>query len=112
MASKQIVELTDDLDSTGKTPADETVSFALDGVSYEIDLSDRNAKELRTAMQPFIDAARVRPRNAGRSRSPKQRERSGTIRRWAKSAGLEVPDRGRIPSSITELWEAAGRPAA
>jgi hypothetical protein len=39
MAKTTIVQLTDDLDG-GK--ADTTVSFGLDGVNYEIDLSEEN----------------------------------------------------------------------
>jgi hypothetical protein len=42
MAKKVTVSLIDDFD--GKQ-ADETVQFGLDGVSYEIDLSEKNAKK-------------------------------------------------------------------
>lgn len=62
MASKTVVELFDDLDG-GR--ADETVSFALDGVEYEIDLSTANATALRNAMAEFIRHAH---RVTGRTR--------------------------------------------
>ena len=44
MAKKVTVTLVDDFDGDG--PADETVEFSIDGVSYEIDLSVKNAKRL------------------------------------------------------------------
>jgi len=53
--------ITDDIDGT---EARTTVRFALDGVDYEIDLSEANAKALREALQPYVAAGRVvrRPR--------------------------------------------------
>lgn len=55
MAQRRIVTLVDDTD---ETPADETIALALDGVSYEIDLSSSNAAELRETMKPWVDSAR------------------------------------------------------
>ena len=55
MATKTVTELVDDID--GK-PADETVSFGLDGVQYEIDLATDNAEALREALTPWAEAAR------------------------------------------------------
>ena len=43
------IVLEDDLDGS---VADETVTFALDGVTYEIDLNAKNAGELRDALAP------------------------------------------------------------
>ena len=43
MAKRVQVVLEDDVDGS---PADETVSFGLDGVSYEIDLSAANASRV------------------------------------------------------------------
>lgn len=111
MARKQIVELTDDLDPSGSTAADETISFALDGVPYEMDLSSEHCAEFRGMMARYLAVARVLPRTS-KTRSSTSRERSAQIRRWAKSAGIEVTDRGRMPASIVRQWEAAGRPAA
>ena len=62
MAQRRIVTLVDDTD---ETPADETIALALDGVSYEIDLSLSNAAELRGTMKPWVDSAR---RTGGRRR--------------------------------------------
>ena len=69
MAKKVTVSFVDDLD--GKTAADETVAFTLDGVAYEIDLSTKNAKKLRAALQPWIEAGR---RVGGRRRNDRRRE--------------------------------------
>ena len=52
MAKTVIVRLTDDIDGGD---ADETVHFALDGRSYEIDVSAANAARLREALKPFIE---------------------------------------------------------
>ncbi|MEO5874113.1 MAG: Lsr2 family protein [Streptosporangiaceae bacterium] len=111
MARKIEVLLVDDLD--GGT-ADETVTFSLDGAHYEIDLSSANAKKLRSALQPFVDkgarqsGTAKRGRAAGRPvRGTSSRERSADIRAWAKGQGIKVNERGRIPASVVEQYEAA-----
>ncbi len=108
MAQKVQVTLEDDIDG-GK--ADETVTFSLDGVSYEIDLSKKNADKLRNAFAPYVGAAR---RMTGRSASRRgragargARNEAGAIREWAKEQGLKVSDRGRIPADIVEQYRAA-----
>ena len=63
MAKTVIVKLIDDLDGGD---ADETVSFALDGRSYEIDVSVANVARLRDALKPFVEKARVRGGSAAR----------------------------------------------
>ncbi|MBA9001480.1 MULTISPECIES: histone-like nucleoid-structuring protein Lsr2 [Thermomonospora] len=104
MAQKVQVLLVDDLDGG---EADETVSFALDGASYEIDLSGENAKKLRDSLAPFVQHARKAgtPRRR-RSRGASSRERSAEIRAWAKAQGIKVNERGRIPASVVEKYEA------
>jgi hypothetical protein len=115
MARKVQVILSDDLDEN--LPADETVSFALDGTSYEIDLAENNAQELRDAFARYISAARkvgrgTRASGGGRSRATggggrMDREQAGAIRDWARKNGHAVSDRGRIPASVVEAYEAA-----
>jgi len=109
MAKKVTVSLVDDLD--GKSAADETVFFGLDGISYEIDLSARNAKKLRGAYQPFIDAGRRvggrRRRAAGASRVSTDRARAAAIRQWARENGYQVASRGRIPAELVDAYDAA-----
>ena len=65
MSRKIQVMLHDDLDGGN---ADETVSFALDGVTYEIDLSKRNATALRAALSRYVKVARA-TRKPGRPTS-------------------------------------------
>jgi hypothetical protein len=115
MARKVQVILSDDLDEN--VSADETVSFALDGTTYEIDLSDENAKEMRDAFSRYVQAARKvgrgggRASGGGRSRATgggrMDREQAGAIRDWARKNGHAVSDRGRIPASVVEAYEAA-----
>jgi hypothetical protein len=117
MARKVQVILSDDLDEN--VAADETVSFSLDGTSYEIDLSEKNAEELRNAFSRYVQAARKvgrgsgRASGGGRSRATgggggrMDREQAGAIRDWARKNGHNVSDRGRIPASVVEAYEAA-----
>ena len=115
MAQKVQVIKTDDLESED-VPADETITFALDGTTYEIDLSDSNAKEMRDAFSRYVQAARKvgrgsgRASGGGRSRATggrMDREQAGAIRDWARKNGHQVSDRGRIPASVVDAYEAA-----
>jgi hypothetical protein len=92
-------------------PADETVRFAIGGTEYEIDLSKTNAKTFRKGLASFTEHARKAGRGQRRrpARTSAARERSGDIRAWAKANGIPVSDRGRIPASIAEQYEAATR---
>lgn len=113
MAKKVTVTLVDDFDGEG--PADETVEFAIDGVSYEIDLSVKNAQKLRNEFKPWVDAGRRvggrrrgRPAGgAGRGRPGIDREQSAAIREWARRNGHKVSTRGRIPADVIEAFHAA-----
>lgn len=116
MAQKTVIQFVDDLD--GSTPDEvETVSFGLDGVTYEIDLGEDNAAGLRDTLAEFVGAAR---RVGGRVRrvpvaSPagraavvaagRSREQTQAIREWARKNGYEVSDRGRIPTAVIEAFE-------
>jgi hypothetical protein len=106
MAQKITVELDDDLDGG---PADETVRFGLGDAEYEIDLSKKNAAAFRRKLAPFIEHARKA--GQGQRRRPRRttsnRERGESIRAWAKSQGIAVSDRGRIPGRVVEQYEAA-----
>jgi hypothetical protein len=108
MAQKITVVLEDDLEGG---PADETVRFRLDGSAYEIDLSTKNANAFRRQLAPYIENARKAGRGRGQRRRPGRtapsRERSADIRAWAKDQGITVSDRGRIPASVDEQYEAA-----
>lgn len=105
MAQRTLIQLIDDLDGG---EAEETVSFALDGVEYTIDLSGGNAERLRTGLADFIEKARKpygsRRRTPGRATRPQGRlvdgPSAGSIREWARQQGHKVSDRGRIPEEI------------
>lgn len=113
MAKKVTVTLVDDFDGEG--PADETVEFSLDGASYEIDLSSKNAQKLRDELKHWIDAGRrVGGRRRGRPGIPSRngrasidREQSAAIRDWARRNGHKVSTRGRIPADIIDAFHAA-----
>jgi hypothetical protein len=111
MAQKVQVILVDDVDGG---EADETVSFALDGVSYEIDVSATNAEAIREALAPWMGHARkVGGRSSGRSRSgskPRpaaERTDLSDVRAWARENGYQVSDRGRVSSEVRAAYEAA-----
>jgi hypothetical protein len=106
MAQKITVTLEDDLDGR---PADETVRFALGGTTYEIDLSTKNASAFRRQLAPFIEHARRAGRRQRRRprRAASGREHNADIRAWAKEQGITVSDRGRIPGSVAEQYDAA-----
>ena len=113
MAQKVQVILVDDIDGG---EADETVSFSLDGVSYEIDLSESNASELRDAFAQWVGhARRVGGRStARRAAAPKKNGTApagkadlGDVRTWARENGYEVSDRGRVSSQILQAYEDA-----
>ena len=108
MATKMTVTLEDDLDGG---PADETLRFAVGGTEYEIDLSKKNARAFRKQLAPFIEHARKAGRGQRRpaAHAASGRERSGDIRAWAKAQGIEVSERGRIPASVAEQYQAAAK---
>jgi hypothetical protein len=110
MARKVTVTLIDDFDGQGA--ADETVEFGLDGVTYEIDLSTKNATKLRDGLKQWVEAGRrVSGRRRGRSASSRRgtvdREQSAAIREWARRNGHNVSARGRIPAEIIDAFHAA-----
>ncbi len=108
MAKRTVILLEDDI---GGSEANETLSFALDGTEYEIDLNNEHANELRQTLERFTTAAR---KTAGRSIRPAARKSSSqgapnakAVRLWAIENGLQVNTRGRIQSDIVEKFEAA-----
>jgi hypothetical protein len=108
VAQKITVALEDDMDGG---PANETMRFGLDGSDYEIDLSKKNADRFRKAVTPFIGHARrvtSRGQAVRGSRIASTRQRSSEIRTWAKEHGISVSERGRIPATVVEQYEAAG----
>jgi Lsr2 len=109
VAQKIQILFIDDIDGG---EAEGTVRFGLDGTDYEIDLNAKNAAALRKALAKYVDSARRAP---GASRRPVRTGRRGSdgaadstaVRVWAKSQGIEVKDRGRVPAEIVEKFKAA-----
>lgn len=117
MAQKVQVLLIDDMDGGD---ADETITFAVDGVGYEIDLKDKNAEKFRKLLTPYTEKARQVGKKASRSvsrRSSSQakpaaanvssKANTETIRKWAQANGHKVADRGRIAAAVVRAFEAA-----
>lgn len=107
MVQKTVVINIDDF--SGKESEEvSTHAFSLDGVSYEIDLVPENYDKLYDALAPFIENGR----KTGRAKGAKVRK--GTdgpsaeeVRVWARERGIEVNDRGRVPATVREQFEAA-----
>ncbi|TWG90619.1 Lsr2 protein [Nocardioides sp. J9] len=112
MAQRVNIVLVDDIDGSDAT---QTVTFGLDGASYEIDLNDENAAALREALAPYLGHARKVGRGGGggrrASKSTASASSSGAsaaeIREWARENGYDVPARGRIPAEVRQAYEAS-----
>ena len=104
MAQRVQVILEDDFD--GGT-AEETVSFALDGAEYEIDLSAENAAGLRDALAPWLAHARKTGGRRKRGAKPVSDSSTSEIRAWAQAHGHDVSSRGRVSSDVREAYEKA-----
>ena len=106
MAQKVNIILVDDLDGSD---ASETVTFGLDGTTYEIDLNEKNATALRDALAGYVGHARKV--TSSRGRKAKSSASSGPsaaeLRDWARSNGYEVSDRGRVPAEVRDAFDAA-----
>jgi hypothetical protein len=114
MARRIVHQLVDDLDGSILDVGEgETILFSLDGTAYEIDLTDGNAAALRDAFAPYVSAARsISSSRGASSEASRRRRRPGqqdysAIRSWAKDNGYQVSERGRVPASVIEAYEAA-----
>jgi hypothetical protein len=118
MARKTVVTLVDDL--TGETAEDiSTVEFTVDGMAYELDLTDENSAKLRDTLSPYGRAGRkiggrrhgdTRPGrtiNSSGSAAGYNRETLKSIRAWAKQNGHRVSDRGRLSAEVLQAWHSA-----
>ncbi|WP_308209472.1 histone-like nucleoid-structuring protein Lsr2 [Nocardia amikacinitolerans] len=99
----------DDFD--GRSPATETVSFAVDGVGFEIDLSEENAERLRKVFAPWVSHGRRIGKSGRRSKNIEPasgtRPQPGVVREWARTNGYDVPRRGRVPADVVVAYEKA-----
>ena len=106
MAQKVNIVLVDDLDGTEAT---ETVTFGLDGTTYEIDHNDANAASLREALSGYVGHARkvTGARRGRKSAGSASSSNTKDVREWAKSKGMDVSERGRISADIQKAYDAA-----
>ncbi|NAZ73916.1 Lsr2 family protein [Kineococcus sp. T13] len=108
MARRVVENLIDDVDGS---EAAETVVFAVDGVTHEIDLSEENARKLRESVQVFVNhARRVGGRRPGRpaaSSVSADKIDNAAVRKWAEENGKKVSERGRIANSLIQEYLAA-----
>jgi hypothetical protein len=113
MAKTVIVKLTDDIDGGD---ADETVHFALDGRTYEIDLSAANAATLRETFNPFIEkgrtssSSRVRPPRASSPDEETMYSQLSDDEKTRFRAWADMPTARRISDARVKSWVAAGKP--
>ena len=117
MAQRTVIRLVDDLDDTDIVDGGgETVSFALDGRRYEIDLTNDHANEMRAALDRYVRAARKVGGRQSRGRVTSTRPQAAVaadysaraVRAWAKANRIDVSPRGRIPQSVVNRFRAAG----
>ncbi|GAA1943159.1 histone-like nucleoid-structuring protein Lsr2 [Microbacterium aquimaris] len=112
MARRIVHQLVDDLDGSVLDVGEgETVLFSLDGTAYEIDLTDENASAFREVLAPYVEAARrvsgARSSSSSTPRRRNPRQDYAAVREWAKANGYTVSDRGRVPATILEAYDAA-----
>jgi hypothetical protein len=105
MAQRVAITLIDDIDGG---EAAETVEFSLDGKSYEIDLSESHAEELRSVLAPFINSGRRQARSGKAFHRTIEKPDPATLRAWARSRGLDIPARGRIPQRVYDTFSSEG----
>lgn len=106
MAKKTFTHILDDIDGSEDA---ESLTFSYNNKSYEIDLSSKNKKKLEDALAPFIEAARSTGgarRSSGSSRGA-SRSDLAAVRAWAKDNGHDVSERGRVPASVIQAYDAA-----
>lgn len=111
MAKKTIARYFSDISGEAIEADSPTVTFAIDGVTYEIDLSESEQNALTEALAPYVAAGRKIARGQTRGQSRARTTSTGTapkeIRNWAESQGIAMPARGRIPGAVVDAYNAA-----
>jgi Lsr2 len=106
MSSKTIILLEDDTDGS---KAAETVEFSIDGATYSIDLSAKNAKELRGGLEKYIEAARKTGGKRSTARKTAGNVDLAAVRAWAASHDIKVATRGRVSAAVIDQFRQAGQ---
>jgi hypothetical protein len=108
MMQKTVITKIDDL--TGREfEKGETITFAFEGKTYEIDLNTFNARNFRRSMAKYMANARkvAESKKTDGRKVKHDPEYVHNVRAWAKENGYEVSDRGRVPNAIYEAYEKA-----
>ena len=107
--AQQVVVVDDITGEAGAT----TRRLRVDGVEYDIDLTDASFAAMQEVLRPYLEKARVVPiakRGRAEERGTPVRQKqelpaaSSTIRAWAAANGVECPKRGRIPAAVIERY--------
>lgn len=114
--AQQVVVVDDITGEAGAT----TRRLRVDGVEYDIDLTEASFATLQETLRPYLEKARVVPMakrgrsgagassNEGRGTPVRRKQElpaaSATIRAWAAANGIECPKRGRIPAAVIERY--------
>jgi hypothetical protein len=105
MAQRTQVLYVDDIDGSD---AEGTVRFGLGGADYEIELNKKHADQFAKAIAPFIAAARKAPSSRPAARGARaSRHIQSDVRAWARSEGIQISNRGRIPADVLAKYQAA-----
>ncbi|QII06718.1 Lsr2 family protein [Rhodococcoides fascians A25f] len=113
MARKVYVQLVDDIDEKPIESGGEHITYSVNGVSYEIDLSDKNAKEFHRKLDYYIEHStkvggkRTKKSSASATGAKRDANQTKAIREWAKANGHNISARGRIPAEVEQAFDAA-----
>lgn len=107
MAKRVTVVLVDDIN---EEPADQTITFSLDGTTYEIDLTNANATKFRKMLSTWTKHARTTSKRSKKApaatKKAPEKVPSHEVRAWAKANGYEIAPRGPIPREVKEAYAA------
>ncbi|WP_203568941.1 histone-like nucleoid-structuring protein Lsr2 [Aestuariimicrobium ganziense] len=104
MAKRTQIVLVDDIDGSSAT---QSIRFSLEGTSYEIDLNDANAADLRTDFSKWVGHATKVSGSSGATKRTSRRNNTSAVREWANANGFKVSSRGRVPAEVKEAYDRA-----
>lgn len=113
MAQKYIVQIVDDIDGTILDEDNsQTLTFAVEGQNYALDVSLAHAEEFRRDIEKYTAVARLNGQGRAVSNSGSKTKRSvsedlAAVREWANKNGYSVSARGRIPANVQKAYDAA-----
>lgn len=93
--------LIDDIDMT---PGAKTRYFAVGGIDYSIDLTEKNYERLLGALEPYRRVASVARKTRKQAREPLTPHERRQIRAWAAERGIQIADRGRFRNEVVDQF--------